>query len=63
MGDWMWWIMTCGISLYFVMLLLDFNKPSRKLMDQISSQSKRRKDLLPDANKRRMIPIEAGIIH
>ena len=95
MGDWMWWIMTCGISLYFVMLLLDFNKPSKKLMDQIDSQEQRRrememratklqediiqiksrsedidlqmedleqrrKDLLPDANKRRMIPIEAG---
>ena len=95
MGDWMWWIMTCGISLYFVMLLLDFNKPSKKLMDQIDSQEQRRremelrqtklqddivqiksrsedidlqmedleqrrKDLLPDANKRRMIHVPAG---
>ncbi|MDP7361442.1 MAG: SUMF1/EgtB/PvdO family nonheme iron enzyme, partial [Candidatus Latescibacteria bacterium] len=95
MDDWTWWIMTCGISLYFVMILLDFNKPSKKLMDQIDSQEQRRreielrlttfednivqikgrsedmdlqmedleqrrKDLLPDANKQRMIFIEAG---
>ena len=96
MGDsWIWWIMTCAISLYFVMLLLDFNKPSKILMEQIDHQEtrrremeqrhikvqedidqlkssqedvdlqmeqleQRRKDLLLDANKRRMIHIEAG---
>ena len=42
---WIWWIMTCGISLYFVMLLLDFNKPSKKLMEQIDHQETRRRDM------------------
>ena len=32
--SWFFWILTCVISLYFVMLLLDFNKPSKKLMDE-----------------------------
>ena len=27
--SWMWWMMTCAISLYFVMLLLDFNNTHR----------------------------------
>jgi len=45
MDDWTWWIMTCGISLYFVMILLDFNKPSKKLMDQIDSQEQRRREI------------------
>ena len=45
MDDWTWWIMTCGISLYFVMVLLDFNKPSKKLMDQIDSQEQRRREI------------------
>jgi len=97
MGDnsWFYWILTCVISLYFVMLLLDFNKPSKKLMEQIDHQEgrkrdmttrlaklqedivqiksrsedqdlqledfeQRRKDLLPEANKRRMIEIPGG---
>jgi sulfatase modifying factor 1 len=94
--SWVWWIMTCVISLYFVMLLLDFNKPSKKLMEQIDHQEgrkrdmttrlaklqedivqikshsedqdlqledfeQRRKDLLPEANARRMIEIPAGV--
>lgn len=93
--SWVWWIMTCVISLYFVMLLLDFNKPSKKLMETIDHQEsrrrdmtgrlaklqedivqirsrsedqdlqmedyeQRRKDLLPEANKRRMIEIPGG---
>ncbi len=93
--SWMWWIMTCAISLYFVMLLLDFNKPSKKLMEQIDHQETRRREmemrlgkiqedvvqikgrqedvdlqmeeleqarveLLPEANKRRMIHIPGG---
>jgi len=93
--SWMWWIMTCAISLYFVMLLLDFNKPSKKLMEAIDQQETRRRDmelrlgkiqedvlqikdrqgeadqqmeqleqarveLLPEANKRRMIYVEGG---
>ena len=92
--SWFFWILTCVISLYFVMLLLDFNKPSKKLMEQIDHQEGRRrdmttrlaklqedivktkssaedqeqqledfevrrKDLLPEANKRRMIEIAA----
>ena len=95
MGDWVYWIATCVVSLYFVMLLLDFNKPSKKLMEQIDHQEgrrremeqrhlkvqedvvqirsrsedldlqmeeleQRREDLLLEANKRRMIHIEAG---
>ncbi|MDA0335089.1 MAG: SUMF1/EgtB/PvdO family nonheme iron enzyme [bacterium] len=93
--SWVWWIMTCVISLYFVMLLLDFNKPSKKLMETIDHQEsrrremttrlvklqedivqiktrsedqdltmedyeQRRKDLLLEANKRRMIEIPGG---
>ena len=93
--SWMWWIMTCIISLYFVMLLLDFNKPSKKLMEQMDAQEmrrrdmttrlaklqediiqiksrsedqdlqmeemeQRRKDLLQEANKRRMITVPSG---
>ena len=93
--SWIWWILTCAISLYFVMLLLDFNKPSKKLMEMIDHQETRRRDmearlgkiqedvvqiksrqedidlemeeleqarveLLPEANKRRMIHIESG---
>ena len=45
MGDWMWWILTSCISLYFVMLLLDFNKPSTKLMEQIDSQTQRQREM------------------
>ena len=95
MGDWVYWIATCVLSLYFVMLLLDFNKPSKKLMEQMDHQEgrlremeqrhlkvqedvvqirsrsedldlqmeeleQRRVDLLPEANKRRMIYIEVG---
>ncbi|MEE2658238.1 MAG: formylglycine-generating enzyme family protein [Candidatus Latescibacterota bacterium] len=93
--SWVWWFMTCAFSLYFVMLLLDFNKPSKRLMEQIDHQEtrrrdmetkhgklaediieikgrseeldlqmedleQRRKDLLPDANKRRMVLIPGG---
>jgi len=93
--SWMWWIMTCAISLYFVMLLLDFNKPSKKLMEQVDHQETRRREmemrlgkiqedvvqitgrqedvdlqmeeleqarveLLPEANKRRMIHVPGG---
>ncbi len=93
--SWMWWILTCAISLYFVMLLLDFNKPSKKLMEMIDHQETRHRDmvqrmgkvqedlvqirsgqedidlqmeeveqrrveLLPEANKRRMVHIPTG---
>ncbi len=43
--SWFFWILTCVISLYFVMLLLDFNKPSKKLMEQIDHQEGRRRDM------------------
>ena len=43
--SWVWWILTCVIALYFVMLLLDFNKPSKKLMEQIDNQESRRRDM------------------
>ena len=43
--SWMWWILTCAVCLYFVLLLLDFNKPSKKLMEQIDSQESRRREM------------------
>ena len=42
---WYFWIMTCAFSLYFVVLLLDFGKPSKKLMEQIDSQETRRHEM------------------
>ena len=29
MDQWVFWILTCGFSLYFVVLLLEFNRPSQ----------------------------------
>ena len=95
MDEWIFWILTCGFSLYFVLLLLEFNRPSQKLMEQIDNQEVRRqdmqrrlshaqeqteemkgrlaklehdmddleakrKDILPEANKRLMVHIPAG---
>ncbi|MDP6700427.1 MAG: SUMF1/EgtB/PvdO family nonheme iron enzyme [Candidatus Latescibacteria bacterium] len=95
MDEWVFWILTCGFSLYFVVLLLEFNRPSQKLMEQIDNQEARRqdmqrrlshaqeqteemkgrfaklehdmddleakrKDILPEANKRLMVHIPAG---
>ena len=95
MDEWVFWILTCGFSLYFVVLLLEFNRPSQKLMEQIDNQEVRRqdmqrrlshaqeqteemkgrlaklehdmddleakrKDILPEANKRLMVHIPAG---
>ncbi|MBN62654.1 MAG: hypothetical protein CME20_14960 [Gemmatimonadetes bacterium] len=95
MDEWIFWILTCGFSLYFVVLLLEFNRPSQKLMEQIDNQEVRRqdmqrrlshaqeqteemkgrlaklehdmddleakrKDILPEANKRLMVHIPAG---
>jgi len=94
-STWVWWLLTCVFSLYFVILLLEFNKPAKKLMEQIDAQEKRRmemeqrwtkmredaaalrgklealeeewedlekrrKELLPQANVRRMVKIPAG---
>ena len=95
MDNWIWWIFTCFCSLYFVILMLDFNKPQQKLIEQIDSQElrrvdmetrlqrvqeeteemgtrlddldlqwdeqeERRKELLPEANARRMKLVAAG---
>ncbi|MEW6750052.1 MAG: SUMF1/EgtB/PvdO family nonheme iron enzyme [Candidatus Latescibacterota bacterium] len=95
MDTWVWWILTCGFSLYFVILLLEFNRPAQKLMEQIDNQDtrrhdmerrleraqeevgtlrvrleelqlrwddleERRKDILPEANAKRMVRIPAG---
>jgi sulfatase modifying factor 1 len=95
MSEWVFWILTCVASLYFVLLLLEFNKPQQKLVEQIDSQEHRhremrtrltevrqeteemsrrqeeldrqwneleqiRKDLLPEANKRRMTLVDGG---
>ena len=45
MDEWIFWILTCGFSLYFVVLLLEFNRPSQKLMEQIDNQEVRRQDM------------------
>jgi len=45
MDSWVWWILTCGFSLYFVILLLEFNRPAQKLMEQIDSQEIRRQEM------------------
>ncbi len=45
MGEWWWWILTCGFSLYFVILLLEFNRPAQKLQEQIDNQGTRRIDM------------------
>ena len=45
MDEWVFWILTCGFSLYFVVLLLEFNRPSQKLMEQIDNQEVRRQDM------------------
>ena len=45
MNEWVFWILTCGFSLYFVVLLLEFNRPSQKLMEQIDNQEVRRQDM------------------
>ena len=44
-GDWVWWIMTCVGSLYFVVLLLEFNKPQQKLVEQIEGQEARHHEM------------------
>ena len=95
MDEWVYWILTCAFSLYFVLLLLEFNRPSQKLTEQIDNQAARhqdmqrrlshaqeqteemkdrlaklehdmddlearRKDILPEANKRLMVHIPVG---
>lgn len=45
MGEWWWWLLTCGFSLYFVVLLLEFNRPAQKLQEQIDNQEMRRIDM------------------
>ena len=45
MDQWVFWILTCGFSLYFVILLLEFNRPSQKLMEQMDHQEVRRQDM------------------
>ena len=92
---WVWWILTAGFMLYFVILLLEFNKPQQQLMEHITAQEQRRaemrqrlaqvqedegdlarrleemdinwnelderrKEVLPEANTRRMTQIAAG---
>jgi iron(II)-dependent oxidoreductase len=45
MDEWITWILTCGFSLYFVVLMLEFNRPSKKLMEQIDNQEVRRQEM------------------
>ena len=52
--------------MYFVTLLLEFNRPSQKLMEHIDAQEARRVEMaprlliLPEANKRLMVYIGRG---
>ena len=43
--EWVYWILTCIFSCYFVVLLLEFNRPSQKLMEQIDAQEARRLEM------------------
>ena len=43
--DWVFWILTCGFCVYFVILLLEFNRPSQKLMEHMVNQEARRQDM------------------
>ena len=45
MDSWVWWILTCVGSLYFVVLLLEFNKPQQKLIEQIENQETRHTEM------------------
>ena len=45
MDSWVWWILTCVGSLYFVVLLLEFNKPQQKLIEQIDAQEGRHNEM------------------
>ena len=92
---WVWWILTAGFMLYFVIMLLEFNKPQQQLLECIDAQEQRRthmrqrlaqvqeeeadlarrmeemdiswqelddrrKEILPEANTRRMTEIPPG---
>ncbi len=35
--EWVYWILTCIFGCYFVVLLLEFNRLSQKLMEQIDA--------------------------
>ena len=43
--EWVYWILTCIFSCDFVVLLLEFNRPSQKLMEQIDTQEARRLEM------------------
>ena len=45
MGEWVWWILTCGLSLYLLKLLNEFKLPAQKLQEQIDNQETRRIDM------------------
>ena len=42
---WVWWILTTFAAFYFIILLLEFNKPQRKLEEQIDAQGAQYKDM------------------
>ena len=44
-GEWLWWILTAALMLFFVIELLNFNKPQQKLLERIDSQEHRRTEL------------------
>ncbi|MGB0604616.1 MAG: SUMF1/EgtB/PvdO family nonheme iron enzyme [Candidatus Latescibacterota bacterium] len=61
MDEWWWWLLTCGFGLYFVILLLEFNRPSQKLQEQIDNQEQRRVDMAQrlDSARKQIADIEA----
>ena len=61
MDEWWWWLLTCGFGLYFVILLLEFNRPSQKLQEQIDNQEQRRVDMAHrlDSARKQIADIEA----
>lgn len=60
MDGWWWWLLTCGFGLYFVILLLEFNRPAQKLQEQIDSQEMRRIDMARrlDSAQKQMVEMQ-----
>lgn len=60
MDGWWWWLLTCGFGLYFVILLLEFNRPAQKLQEQIDNQEMRRIDMARrlDSAQKQMVEMQ-----
>ena len=60
MESWVWWILTCVASFYFVILLLEFNKPQQKFLEQIGAQEHRYREMKQRLDKVRNDADEMG---